>query len=123
MDMMEGDWIMRIQIAHIGINIDNENELKKAVSFFHDVLGMETHERENCIFMNTCIELMKGKGPGEKGHIAFAVDNIEETIHILEKEGTVFAYENFKYDEKGRISAAYFKDEAAGFAVHLIPGK
>ena len=112
---------MRMQLAHVGINIQNEDELKNVFSFFGDTLGLEIHEEKTCIFMDSYIEIMKKKGPREKGHIAFSVENMEEAICFLKEKGIAFADENFKYDEEGRISAAYFREEAAGFAVHLIP--
>ena len=38
----------------------------------------------------------------------------------MKAAGIEFAEENFKYDEKGGLSAAYLRDEIAGFAIHLI---
>ena len=73
------------------------------------------------IFMDRSLEIMKGKGVGKKGHIAFAVDNIEEVISDMQKKGVQFAMDKFKYDSEGAVIAAYLKQEIAGFATHLVP--
>ena len=62
---------------------------------------------------------MKGKGPGEHGHIAIQTNYLERAIYHLEKRGFVFDESSYKYNDKGELIFAYMKDEIAGFAIHF----
>lgn len=111
---------MDVCLSHVGINAGSEAEAQSIAALFHLLFGMETRNRRNQIFMDSCIEIMKTPGPGEKGHLAFKVHDLEAAVADMKAAGIEFAEENFKYDEKGGLSAAYLRDEIAGFAIHLI---
>ncbi|HJD45680.1 MAG TPA: VOC family protein [Candidatus Mediterraneibacter norfolkensis] len=96
-------------------------EAKKTAELFRQMFGMKISEGEENIFMDRSLEIMKGTGVGKNGHIAFAVDNIEEAIFDMQKRGVRFARDKFKYDPEGGIAAAYLEREIAGFAIHLVP--
>ena len=72
------------------------------------------------VFAGTLVECMKKGGRGAKGHIAVATDSVSRAVYQLENEGYEFDESTFKYDANGRMTVAYFKNEIAGFAIHLV---
>jgi len=107
-------------LAHIGINAEDEAKALAAADILAQAFGFEVCDGKTSVFSGGVIEIMKGCGVGKHGHIAFRVDSISEEIEVLEKRGVVFDYAHFKYHENGKIAAAYFDMEVAGFCIHLV---
>ena len=113
----------KFTLAHVGINSANEGEALQNVNALSALFELPVIEGSANYFMDDSVEFMKTPGPGKAGHIAFAVENIEAAILYLEQKGVLFERKNFKYDEAGKIAAAYMAKEVAGFALHLIERK
>lgn len=111
---------MKTYLAHVGINTENEEEARAIASIFQSIFNMAITEEQSQIFLETDIEIMKKKGPGTYGHLAFAVEDIREAVYELQRKGVEFAEEQFKYNNEGTLCVAYLKNEIAGFAIHLL---
>lgn len=110
----------RFRLAHVGINPTREWSAKGILEAFTAWLDLPVVPGNGNYFLGKEIELMEKPGPGTFGHLAFAVENLEDAIKELEQKGILFDRERFKYQVDGKVAAAYFKEEIGGFAVHLI---
>ncbi|MDR0550636.1 MAG: bifunctional 4-hydroxy-2-oxoglutarate aldolase/2-dehydro-3-deoxy-phosphogluconate aldolase [Spirochaetaceae bacterium] len=115
--------MLRFNLAHIGINTTNETEAKNAARQFELLFGFIPRETTGSIFAASYIELMKAPGLGKNGHIAIGTNSILRARAFLERKGFAFNEESKKLDADGKVMAIYFKDEIAGFAVHLVEQK
>ncbi|MBQ2948413.1 MAG: hypothetical protein IJD94_05490, partial [Clostridia bacterium] len=71
------------------------------------------------IFAGTGIEVMKTPFRGAKGHIGIKTNFIERAKAYMERQGFEFDETSANYKD-GKLKAIYFKDEIAGFALHLV---
>ena len=108
------------ELAHIGINMENEEEALKAANRFAFLFGMPAKVGNGSIFAGTAVEVMKTPYLGANGHIAIGTNYIERAVYHLERQGVVFDESTAKKDDKGNLKAIYLKDEIGGFAVHLV---
>ena len=110
-----------LKLAHVGINPDSPEEMKKMRFFLHDVLGMEeTMETPVSWFgMDGKAELMKQEGRGRKGHLGFDTPDIKQAMEDLEKQGYTFDPASARYTEDGNLQLIYLTEEIDGFAIHL----
>ena len=108
-----------ITIKHIGINAATSVEADRVAQIFSEMMGVETVCGIKSNFSGDLIEVMKGNGRGTYGHIALAVDSIEEAIPCFQSRGISFDAESAGYDENGIMKIIYLEGEYAGFAVHL----
>ena len=44
-------------------------------------------------------------------------------MEYLSANGVGFDTETFKYDKAGNVTCAYFREEIAGFAWHIVKGE
>ena len=93
-------------VAHVGINASNADEAEKIANLFTALMGLPTIEQPPSFFAGTLVEVMKQNGRGTKGHSGFEID---ESSRRLNSDGSTFL--------------VYFKDEIAGFAIHLTMDK
>lgn len=107
------------ELKHIGINCESEAEADRTADFFAKAFGFLKKPGNSSVFAGTFIEAMKEPYLGEKGHIAIGTNNIERAVHYLEVMGIATNMETAKYKD-GKLNAVYLKEEAAGFAVHLV---
>ena len=72
-------------------------------------------------FSGSLVEVMNNGGRGEKGHIGLHVDDIDAAQAWYEERGVEFneASRTLCPDGSGRTYLIYFKEEIAGFAIHL----
>ena len=61
---------------------------------------------------------MKGNGRGTAGHIAIKVNDCDKALEYFKSRGMTPVEETRKV-ENGRTVFIYFKEEIAGFAIHL----
>ncbi len=111
--------MLDLKLAHIGMNSEDEQmceHYSKQLELF--TLSDKT-SCEKANFVNH-IEIMKGLGKGQKGHIGFSTLHIERAIFYLEKRGFTFQMETAQYDEKGKLKLVYANEEVNGFALHLV---
>ena len=71
------------------------------------------------MFASSGIEVMKTMFKGKNGHIAIRTNSVELAVAELAKKGFAYDESSAKY-KNGELTAIYFKDEIAGFAIHLL---
>lgn len=111
--------MLGFELAHIGINGENEEEAVKTAERFSFLFGFPTKIGNSSVFSGTAVEVMKAPFKGTHGHIAIRTNYIERAVNYM---STVLGvqFEEPKKDEKGKYQAIYLKEEVGGFAVHLI---
>ena len=64
---------------------------------------------------------MTKEGPGKHGHIGISTNFVDRAMAYFKRMGFEFDESSITYDEKtGKPKFVYFKDEVAGFAIHLV---
>lgn len=107
--------MLGFQMLHVGINTENEEEARAAAALFGEMFGFSAKEGNSSIFMgNREIEIMKKMYLGRNGHIAIATNTLPRAIAYFRARGYRFI------EETVTEKAAYFEQEIAGFAVHLV---
>ncbi len=109
---------LNMQVLHVGINAKDEAEGLGWAQEFLDVLGLPIKNGNSSVFSGTFVEIMKGKGRGKVGHIAFGVNDIEKALEYLAEKGTHPIEETRKVVD-GKTTFVYLDKEIAGFAIHL----
>ena len=112
--------MLGFELAHVGVNAENEEEAVKAANRFAFIFGMPAKVGNSSVFAGTAVEAMKSKGLGSKGHIAVATNSVVRAKNYLEMMGYKFNEESAKRDAKGNLKAIYLKEEIGGFAIHLV---
>ena len=115
--------MLGFELAHIGINTDSAEAAGAVAKKFADVLPLPVKEGNSSIFAGSAVEVMKSKGAGCHGHIAFKTNYIDRAVNYLEYRGFQFDMDSAKYDAKGNLAAIYLKEDFGGFAVHLVQKK
>ncbi len=112
--------MLGFEFGHLGINNACEKCAGRTSSFLSDVFGFGvTKEGAKSIFNAGIFECMKYEGPGAKGHLAIATNNVERAVYFLKNQGIEFNEETATYKD-GKMNFIYLKDELAGFGVHLV---
>lgn len=113
--------MLGFELAHVGINAENEAEAEKAARRFGFMFGMPVKGGNSSFFAGKALEVMKTPYLGKNGHIAVATNYIVRAMNYLENVlGIEFDENTAKKDEKGNLKAIYMKEEIGGFAVHLV---
>ena len=112
--------MLGFEVAHVGINTNNENEALKVSKSFKDLFGFEETIGNSSIFASKGIEVLKSKYLGNNGHIGIRTNSIDRAVAYLKTQGYEFLEDSAKYDKKNKLTSIYFKDEIGGFAVHLV---
>ena len=111
--------MLGLEIAHVGINSANEEEAMDTATKLCKLLGWTMKVGNSSIFAGTGIEVMKTPFRGAKGHIGIKTNFIERAKAYMERQGFEFDETSANYKD-GKLKAIYFKDEIAGFALHLV---
>ena len=107
--------MLGFEVKHIGINTENAEEAMKAAKLFGAMFGFDIAEGNSSIFVgNKGVEIMKKMYLGKNGHIAIGTNTLPRAIAYFKAKGIEFR------EETVTAKAAYFKDEIAGFAIHLV---
>lgn len=113
--------MLGFELAHIGINAENEQEAIRAANRFAFLFGMPAKAGGSSVFAGSAVEVMKAPYLGRNGHIAIRTNYIERAVNYMTTVlGAEFNEESAKRDEKGKYKAIYLKEEIGGFAVHLL---
>ena len=112
--------MLGFELAHIGINAENETEAKATAKMLEAVFGFKNKEGNSSVFADKYIEVMKAPYLGKNGHIAIRTNYLARAINYLEAQGVEFDYDTVKTNAKGAMTAIYLKAEFGGFAVHLV---
>ena len=112
-----------MHIAHVGINANDPEESGRVADLFCSLLGVERGEEPFPVsaFAGTVVEVMNNGGRGTKGHIGLHVSDIDKAVAWYEARGIEFdeGSRTLCPDGSGRTYLIYFKEEIAGFAIHL----
>lgn len=112
--------MLGFETKHVGINCENEEQAMQAAKTFEALFGFDYTVGNSSIFAgNRTIELNKKPGRGKYGHIAIGTNTVERAVAHLQARGIVFD-ESSRVEKNGKLVAIYFKEEIAGFAVHLV---
>lgn len=112
-----------LYVAHVGINANNTDEAKKIANLFTTLMGLPTLEQPPSFFAGTLIEVMKQNGRGTNGHIGFHVNNISAAEKYFSDRGFKIDETSRRLNSDGSTFLVYFKEEIAGFAIHLTIDK
>lgn len=111
--------MLGFELAHIGINCENEDQADHTASAFDGLFGFTKKTGNSSVFAGTAVECMKAPGLGAKGHIAVSTNSVVRAKNYLEMMGYKFKEETAKF--KGdKLTAIYLEGEIGGFAVHLV---
>ncbi len=118
------DTILGLEIAHIGINSENEEDAMKTANMLSLLLGKPVEkDTPKSAFVTSEFEVMKSKGPGKCGHIAVYTNNVERAIYHLGARGVKFNEESATYNADGTRKFIYLAEEYGGFGIHLMQKK
>ena len=113
--------MLGFELAHVGVNAENEEEAVKAANRFAFIFGMPAKVGNSSVFAGSALEVMKTPYLGKNGHIAVKTNYIERAVNYLSTVlGVEFNEESAKRDAKGNLKAIYLKEEIGGFAIHLV---
>lgn len=112
--------MLGITFAHLGINCDAPESALETAKLLSAMFGCTYAEGNSSIFTaDKKIEIMKSSGRGTNGHIGFMTNTLERAVAYFKSLGYEFVNEE-TIAAKGMV---YFKDEVAGFAIHLVQKK
>lgn len=113
--------MLGLELRHIGINAENEEQAAKIAERFALLFGSEVKCGNSSVFAGKEIEVMKKSYLGTNGHIAIAANSVERAMRYLEENlGFAFDEDTAKYDDKKKIKAIYLNEQIGGFAIHLM---
>ncbi len=113
--------MLGFELAHVGVNAENEEEAEKIANRFGFLFGMATKVGGSSVFAGTAVEVMKEPYLGKCGHIGIRTNYIERAMNYMSTVlGAEFDESTAKRDAKGNLKAIYLKEEIGGFAVHLV---
>lgn len=110
--------MLGLEIAHIGINSENEQEAEKTAKLLCTLFDLDHKPGNSSIFAGKEFEIMKGRGRGSHGHIAVATWNVDRAVYHLTRAGASFDESTRTSDDKG-TKFIYLDGEIGGFAIHL----
>lgn len=112
--------MLGFEIAHVGINLNGEEEADTLADTFETMLGFKKKVGAGSIFAGTGIELLKSPYLGANGHIAIRTNCINRAVFHMGLRGFEFDMDTVKYDDNHNLKTIYLKNEFGGFALHLI---
>ena len=115
--------LLGFQMAHIGINSEDEEAAIKTAKAFSSLFGFQSVEENSSILAGDSIEIMKSPFYSKNGRIAIATNSVLRAIAYFQRTGIEFKSESIKTDSKGNPIAVYFKEEIGGFAIRLVNKK
>jgi len=106
-------------LSHVGINQENSEQAAESAGLFSRLLHLPVSEGEGAFFLGeNAIEIMKGPGRGEKGHLAIATNDVGRALFYLGRQG-VRPVAGTELQKDGKTIHVYLDRQIAGFALHL----
>ena len=113
--------MLGLEFIHMGINSDTKEEGEKAAKLFNLMFGLPLRETSKSTFAGEAFEFLNSRGPGVHGHIAIRTNFVDRAMAYFKRLGFEFDESSITYDDKsGKPKFVYFKEEVAGFAIHLV---
>ena len=75
--------MLGFELAHVGVNAENEEEAVKAANRFAFIFGMPAKVGNSSVFAGSALEVMKTPYLGKNGHIAVKTNYIERAVNYL----------------------------------------
>lgn len=114
------DVMLGLELGHIGINSENEEEALATANLLGTLLNKKVAVGNSSIFVgNKEFEIMKSKGRGRLGHIAVKCNNVDRAVYHLGRRGVKFDMSSM-VNKNGKNIACYLEQEVGGFAIHLV---
>lgn len=111
--------LLGLELRSIGMNTDSAEQAKKEAQNYARLMGVEVEENEASFLAGDAFVLLKEEGRGEKGDIAIACNDVDRAIWHLHRRG--FTFDESTRNMRGKkTDSVYFRDQLAGFAVHLV---
>lgn len=111
--------MLGLEFAHLGINAENADDAVAVANLMGAMFGFEVNNGNSSVFTaDRKIEVIKNPVYGKHGHIGFATNTLDRAVAYFKSRGYEFV--NEETVAKGMV---YFKDEIAGFAIHLVQKK
>lgn len=107
------------KLLHVGINNENKDEGYKNAKLLSTLFGLKINELEGAYFAGSIFEVLKSNFRGKNGHIAIETTCIERAYEYFKTIGVEFDEKSKGYDENNKLVVIYFKNDIAGFAIHL----
>ena len=112
--------MLQIRLKHVGVNVAADQAADVARRFA-DMFGGPVTATPLGYFGSEAVEVMKQPfAKGTHGHMAMGVSNVERARHFFTALGYQFDESTIAYKPDHTIKLIYFKDEIAGFRIHLI---
>lgn len=111
--------ILNFSLVHVGINTQDQTDGLQTANTLATLFGTQVTEFPTAYFAGSMFEVIKGSYLGTKGHIAIQTADIDRAVAYYQRNGVAFNPDTFVHDDKGHLLTVYFKDEVAGFALHL----
>ncbi len=110
--------ILGYQIAHVGLYTKDDAQTESVKAF----LSMAFDLPQTKGFVGTEFEVMTPY-LAEKGHVAIATNSTERGVRYMTDKGIKFNPDGMKYNDKGKLNAAYLDIDLNGFTLHLLQKK
>jgi 2-dehydro-3-deoxyphosphogluconate aldolase/(4S)-4-hydroxy-2-oxoglutarate aldolase len=111
--------LLGFELAHVGLNEENSENAGKSAQLFFRLFHFPVAEGQGSFFVGRKeIEIMKAPGRGEKGHLAFAANDVERALFYLDRQG-IRPVAGTEKKKDGKIILVYLDCDISGFAVHL----
>lgn len=111
--------LLGFELAHVGLNEENAENASKSVELFSRLFRFPVAEDPGSVFLGAKeIEIMKSPGRGEKGHLAFATNDLSRALFYLGRQG-IQPVAGTEKEKDGKTILVYLDREIAGFAIHL----
>lgn len=118
----EGDpaELFGLRLAHVGINASDEADAEADAERFQALMGLpRVVVAPVSVFAGTAVEIMKGVGRGEHGHIGFHVDDIPAAERWFAARGLRVDDSSRALNPDGTTHLVYFAEQIGGFAIHI----
>ncbi len=114
------DISLGFELAHVGVNHKNGDDALKTAEILSDIFRFATRKCSASSFAGTAVECMNHETYGDKGHIGFSTISMPRAMKYLADKGIEFDEGSIKRDAAGNITCIYFKEQVAGFALHIV---
>lgn len=114
------DISLGFELAHIGINHKDDAAALKTAEILASIFNMNVRKCSSSTFAGNAVECMNSEKYGDKGHIGFATNSMTRAMSLLASKGIELDPDSYKYDAAGNITCVYFKEQVAGFALHIV---
>ena len=111
--------MLGFSLHHVGIPCGDADKAASTAKTICALFGFPYKAGNSSDFVGP-VECCKVEFPGERGHIAIGVNNIDRAIFHLGLQVVTFDESTRKIDEKGKTKAIYVQGDFGGFAIHLV---